>query len=205
MSPLPSGVVVLFVRLPESYPPRSREAGGVVIYRCRGHPFRDGPTPDGKDPYYYKHLLQRFRSHRNATGKRSVDESRLKAVVLFGSASWLPGRCRRLDECQATASRALIPDTQTTRPRWCCMNSKTCLATSSSRDCLEQPYVAPVRLTEPRFGFALLPPTRAMGMFVRLIQLSQPLRRCSPPTPRRGMLPRGQCPAHLYAARAVSP
>ena len=57
LSPLPSGIAVLFVRLPESYPPLSREAGGVVIYRCRGHPFRDGPTPNRKDPYYYSILL----------------------------------------------------------------------------------------------------------------------------------------------------
>ena len=53
MSPLPSGVAVLFVRLPESYPPPSREAGGVVIYRYRGPSFRDGPTPNRRDPYYY--------------------------------------------------------------------------------------------------------------------------------------------------------
>ena len=56
MSPLPSGVAVLFVRSPESYPPPSREAGGVDIYRYRGHPFRDGPTPNRKDPYYYRLL-----------------------------------------------------------------------------------------------------------------------------------------------------
>ena len=56
MSPLPSGFAVLFVSLPESYPPPSREAGGVVIYRCRGHPFRDGQTLNRKDRYYYKDL-----------------------------------------------------------------------------------------------------------------------------------------------------
>ena len=52
---LPSGVAVLFVGLSESYPPPSREASGVVIYRCRGHPFRDGQKPNRKDPYYYSY------------------------------------------------------------------------------------------------------------------------------------------------------
>ena len=37
LSPLPSEVAVLFARFSESYPPLSREVGGVVIYRCRGH------------------------------------------------------------------------------------------------------------------------------------------------------------------------
>ena len=53
LSPFPSVVAVLFAHLPESYLPPSREVLGVVIYRSRGHPLRDGPTPIWKDPYYY--------------------------------------------------------------------------------------------------------------------------------------------------------
>ena len=48
-----------------------------------------------------------------------------------------PRRWRRLHVRQYTPSRAPIPDTRTTTP-WCRRrNSRTCLATSSSRSCLE--------------------------------------------------------------------
>ena len=57
IEPSPFRVAVLFARLPESYPPPSREVGAVVVYCCRAYPLRDGPTPNQKDPYYYN--LQR--------------------------------------------------------------------------------------------------------------------------------------------------
>ena len=53
LSALQSGVAIIFARLLESYLPPSREVGGVVIYRCRGHPHCDGPTLNRKDPCYY--------------------------------------------------------------------------------------------------------------------------------------------------------
>ena len=48
-----------------------------------------------------------------------------------------PGRWRRLDERQSTRSRAPIPDIRTTSPLRRRRISRTCLATSCSRSCLE--------------------------------------------------------------------
>ena len=138
MSPLPSGVAVLFVRLPESYPPPSREAGGVVIHRCQRHPFRDGPTPNRKDPYYYKiiyrvtgiliinHRLLQLLSFRQTHGVLLLDTNKCDvnsnvydemlantyAAHLFSSASFY-----NLSEAwKLSATRGPVPPARMIRP-----------------------------------------------------------------------------------------
>ena len=116
MSPLPSGVAVLFVRLPESYPPPSREAGGVAIYRYRGPPFRDGPTPNRRDPYYYntvtvlrgaglKHQLSRDRVVKSPPLPSNVEDTQPLPAVSDGGRANPPGSTPS-DGTLATAASA---------------------------------------------------------------------------------------------------
>ena len=78
LSPLSSKVAFLFARLPESYPPPSREVGDVVIFRCNGHPSVMDRNPTGRIHILLQTVLS---METDGVTQRSSTRARPRAVL----------------------------------------------------------------------------------------------------------------------------